>query len=168
MFGLPRFRYRTVRRLLLLLIIAIVVFFAGYIQDIIYDARHPKLPAPPDRTVTMTRTIYPHTCAKQQEHETLTLFISPTSCQPMEPTSIPAVPKHHKYRPDGLLEVNPNSAHPIFELIERSEGLWSEKLRRASKSLDEAVAEYHRRYNRPPPIGFDSWCAPACFPSQIV
>lgn len=63
----------------------------------------------------------------------------------------------HTYRPDGLLEVNSHGPHPIFELIKRAEKEWEEKLARASKSLEEAVVEYKRRYHRDPPPGFDEW-----------
>ncbi|KAG6889563.1 hypothetical protein C0995_016690, partial [Termitomyces sp. Mi166 len=61
----------------------------------------------------------------------------------------------HKYRSDGLVEVNPNGAHPIFELIRDAEAAWDAKLKRSSKTLAEAVAEYKRRYKRLPPRGFD-------------
>jgi hypothetical protein len=63
----------------------------------------------------------------------------------------------HKWRPDGLLEVNPKGRHPIFDLIEHAEKEWQTKIARQSKSLDEAVAEYRRRYGRSPPRGFDRW-----------
>lgn len=63
----------------------------------------------------------------------------------------------HRYRSDGLLEVNPNGAHPIFELILDAEAAWDAKLTRSSKTLAEAVAEYQRRYKRLPPRGFDDW-----------
>ncbi|KAE9390087.1 hypothetical protein BT96DRAFT_946375 [Gymnopus androsaceus JB14] len=63
----------------------------------------------------------------------------------------------HTFRPDGLVEVNPQGIHPIFELIDRAEKAWKEKQRKASASLDEAVAEYTRRYRRSPPKGFDKW-----------
>lgn len=63
----------------------------------------------------------------------------------------------HYYGEDGLLVVNPNGRHPILELMERAEEAWSKKLGRASKTLPEAVAEYKRRYHRPPPIHFDKW-----------
>jgi hypothetical protein len=63
----------------------------------------------------------------------------------------------HKWRQDGLLEVNTKGRHPIFDLIERAEKEWEAKLARQSKSLDEAVAEYRRRYGRSPPRGFDRW-----------
>ena len=63
----------------------------------------------------------------------------------------------HKFRPDGLLEVNMEGAHPIFELISRAEKEWEEKLRRASTTFPEVVQEYKRRYKRAPPKGFDLW-----------
>ncbi|KAE9390089.1 hypothetical protein BT96DRAFT_1002581 [Gymnopus androsaceus JB14] len=63
----------------------------------------------------------------------------------------------HTFRPDGLVEVNPQGVHPIFELIDQAEKEWKEKHRKASSSLDEAVAEYRRRYRRSPPKGFDEW-----------
>jgi hypothetical protein len=63
----------------------------------------------------------------------------------------------HRYGDDGLLVVNPDGPHPIFELIQRAEEAWAGKHDRASKTLGEAIAEYKRRYNRPPPIHFDKW-----------
>lgn len=64
-------------------------------------------------------------------------------------------PNH--FREDGLLEVNPDGPHPIFELIERAEAQWDAKMKRASQNLDDAVREYKRRYHRSPPLGFDEW-----------
>lgn len=65
--------------------------------------------------------------------------------------------KKHKFYSNGLLEVNPNGQHPIFDLIEQSEAAWKAKLKSASRSLHEAVIEYERRYGRKPPLGFDKW-----------
>ncbi|KAJ3774584.1 glycosyl transferase family 90-domain-containing protein [Lentinula raphanica] len=65
--------------------------------------------------------------------------------------------KKHKFHPNGLLEVNPDGQHPIYDLIEKSEAAWKAKLKKASRSLDEAVIEYKRRYGRKPPLGFDKW-----------
>ncbi|KAK7052187.1 beta-1,2-xylosyltransferase 1 [Favolaschia claudopus] len=66
-------------------------------------------------------------------------------------------PPEHKFSPNGLLEVNPQASHPILELIRRAEDGWRAKLRRASKTFPQAVAEYRRRYKRDPPKGFDDW-----------
>lgn len=59
---------------------------------------------------------------------------------------------------DGLLVVNPDGPHPIFQLIRDAEAAWEAKRARASTTLDEAVQEYRRRYRRAPPLGFDQWC----------
>ncbi|KIL62815.1 glycosyltransferase family 90 protein [Amanita muscaria Koide BX008] len=63
----------------------------------------------------------------------------------------------HQYLTNGLLLVNEDGAHPIYELMARAEKEWDEKLKRASKTLGEAVREYRRRYRRYPPKGFDAW-----------
>ncbi|KAJ2916229.1 hypothetical protein MD484_g4192, partial [Candolleomyces efflorescens] len=47
--------------------------------------------------------------------------------------------------------------HPIPKLMEEAEERYRNKLSRQSKSLKKAVAEYKRRYKRPPPKGFDEW-----------
>ncbi|KAG6820453.1 hypothetical protein H0H93_000207 [Arthromyces matolae] len=73
--------------------------------------------------------------------------------QPTRPLPL----ENHKYQPNGLLEVNPNGPHPIFELIRTAEAAWDNKLAKASKTLGEAVTEYKRRYKRAPPKGFDAW-----------
>ena len=65
---------------------------------------------------------------------------------------------NHTITPDGLLIVNPNGPHPIFQLIRDAEAAWEAKHTQASKTLDEAVSEYKRRYRRAPPLGFDKWC----------
>ncbi|TFK24115.1 hypothetical protein FA15DRAFT_687615 [Coprinopsis marcescibilis] len=63
----------------------------------------------------------------------------------------------HRFRPDGLVEVNLNGPHPIYELMARAEKTWKHKLAHASKTLEDAVEEYQRRYKRTPPRGFDLW-----------
>ncbi|THH07412.1 hypothetical protein EW145_g3402 [Phellinidium pouzarii] len=63
----------------------------------------------------------------------------------------------HDWRTDGLLAVNPDGAHPIYELVRRAALQWEKKQRRASKTLKQAVREYERRYNRLPPKGFNHW-----------
>jgi hypothetical protein len=73
------------------------------------------------------------------------------------PLDQPRAFQSHKWRADGLLEVHPHGRHPIYDLIERAEKDWNDKLSRQSKSLDEAVSEYRRRYGRSPPAGFDRW-----------
>ncbi|KAG6865554.1 hypothetical protein C0991_001558 [Blastosporella zonata] len=63
----------------------------------------------------------------------------------------------HVYSPSGLLHVNPDGIHPILALVRSAEDEWDRKLDRASRTLEEAVREYKRRYRRDPPAGFDDW-----------
>lgn len=83
---------------------------------------------------------------------------TPILSPPQRPPSTPQLGKH-RYRPDGLLETNMDGPHPIYELIARAERDWEAKLQRASRTLEEAVEEYKRRYARRPPKGFDLWYA---------
>ncbi|EIN13340.1 hypothetical protein PUNSTDRAFT_58013 [Punctularia strigosozonata HHB-11173 SS5] len=68
-------------------------------------------------------------------------------------------PESHVDLPSGLLLANPSAPqHPLHALIASAERAWSATLARQSKSLDEAAAEYRRRYGgRAPPRGFDRW-----------
>ncbi|KZT35728.1 hypothetical protein SISSUDRAFT_1050919 [Sistotremastrum suecicum HHB10207 ss-3] len=63
----------------------------------------------------------------------------------------------NQFLPNGLVELNPNAPHPILDLISHSEKLWTQKNARQSQTLQQAVAEYKRRYGRKPPRGFDKW-----------
>ncbi|KAK2464643.1 hypothetical protein APHAL10511_003336 [Amanita phalloides] len=63
----------------------------------------------------------------------------------------------HVYLSNGLLQVNPDAPNPIYELIKTNKARWADRLTRASQTLPEAIAEYMRRYGRPPPRGFDIW-----------
>ncbi|KAL5501707.1 hypothetical protein ACEPAH_8967 [Sanghuangporus vaninii] len=63
----------------------------------------------------------------------------------------------HTYKKNGLLIVNPDAPHPIYELIRHAETEWESKMRRSSRTLKQAVREYKRRYSRLPPKGFDKW-----------
>lgn len=47
--------------------------------------------------------------------------------------------------------------HPIHYLMREAEAAWEAKVSRQSQTLEEAVAEYERRYRQPPPRGFDKW-----------
>lgn len=70
---------------------------------------------------------------------------------------IPSPTKKHIYLPNGLLQVNPDASHPIYELIQINKATWANRLAHASQTLPQAIAEYKRRYGRPPPKGFDKW-----------
>ncbi|WWD22473.1 hypothetical protein CI109_106966 [Kwoniella shandongensis] len=58
--------------------------------------------------------------------------------------------------------------HPIPKLMAEAQDEFSEKLRRQSKTLAEAVAEYKKRYNKNPPKGFDEWFAFAKKHNSII
>ena len=47
--------------------------------------------------------------------------------------------------------------HPIPQLMAEAEEKFRHLLSRQSQTLEEAVAEYKKRYGRPPPLGFDEW-----------
>ncbi|WVQ83028.1 hypothetical protein IAT38_005166 [Cryptococcus sp. DSM 104549] len=66
---------------------------------------------------------------------------------------------HHTYSPTGHLIVSddPDAPHPIPLLLDLGEKRWEELLSRQSRTLEEAVREYTRRYGRQPPRGFDAW-----------
>lgn len=51
----------------------------------------------------------------------------------------------------------PPQPHPIHLLIKDAEAAWQEKVARQSKTLEDAVGEYQRRYSMAPPLGFDKW-----------
>ncbi|GAA5851432.1 hypothetical protein JCM3766R1_004574 [Sporobolomyces carnicolor] len=53
----------------------------------------------------------------------------------------------------------PPQPHPIHYLIQSAEASWNDKVARQSKTFEEAVAEYRRRYGQSPPRGFDQWYA---------
>ncbi|AAW42848.2 CAP1-related [Cryptococcus deneoformans JEC21] len=66
---------------------------------------------------------------------------------------------YHSYSPTGHLIVShdPEAPHPIPLLLDLGEKRWEELLSRQSRTLEEAVREYIRRYGRQPPKGFDKW-----------
>lgn len=47
--------------------------------------------------------------------------------------------------------------HPIPKLMAEAEMKFRDVLSRQSKTLEDAVKEYERRYHRKPPRGFDRW-----------
>lgn len=65
----------------------------------------------------------------------------------------------HMYSSTGhlLISDRPDAPHPIPTLLALGEKRWEEVLARQSRTLEEAVLEYTRRYGRKPPKGFDLW-----------
>ncbi|KAF9561686.1 hypothetical protein CPC08DRAFT_742417 [Agrocybe pediades] len=149
---------RSRRGVRLVLFFAILALFSlghhRYSKDADGDAELSDWPSPHQSSASDAE---PHLRLSPQRP-----FIS-TSKEPsiekqewIDPIPTPVLGKH-TYRPDGLLEVNEEGPHPIYELISRAQQQWEAKLEGASTTLDEAVAEYKRRYNRAPPKGFDLW-----------
>lgn len=58
---------------------------------------------------------------------------------------------------NGLLGLTGSQRHPIELLVEQAKAKHADKLSKQSKTLDEAITEYKRRYSRNPPPGFDQW-----------
>ncbi|KAF8650711.1 hypothetical protein AX16_005084 [Volvariella volvacea WC 439] len=169
--------------------VIVLVFFSlalllSYLRDSSV-ASAPRFPLPrskPAHTVTVfkTRTAWARTTrtviaggAQQTEPPSTEASEEPSNGNQAQDSSsredveVPFIkPKKHKaalanhlYRSDGLVQVHPDGSHPIYELVKRAEKEWQRRLDRASKTLDEAVKEYERRYKRPPPLGFDDWWA---------
>ncbi|KAJ7143768.1 glycosyl transferase family 90-domain-containing protein [Mycena epipterygia] len=148
-------RRRSLRRpALTLVVLCTLAFMARFMSDFGFDATTRvafKLAAgctTDTITAWATRTVKHAETPKPQPH---------LKAKSEEPRAPPL--GQHTYRADGLLEVNPLGAHPIFELAERAEAAWAAKLAAASTSLRAAATEYTRRYARLPPRGFDKWWA---------
>ncbi|KAF5381689.1 hypothetical protein D9615_005598 [Tricholomella constricta] len=155
---LTLFPRRSIRRpALFLAIFLFAVVCAGFLKDIAF-----LYPSEVDFTtmhasvMTVTRTRVIRTAWAQA---TRTIMAEARDAYDQDHITATVPLQMHNYRDDGLLEVNPNGPHPIFELIRNAEANWNAKLARSSKTLAEAVAEYERRYKRPAPLGFDHWWA---------
>ena len=57
----------------------------------------------------------------------------------------------------GLFGLTGSKQHPIELLVEKAKAKYANMLKRQSKTLEEAVTEYRRRYSREPPPGFENW-----------
>ncbi|KAK5165712.1 uncharacterized protein LTR77_008635 [Saxophila tyrrhenica] len=55
------------------------------------------------------------------------------------------------------LEFTNSRVHPIDQLVRDAEVEWMKVVQGQSQSLEQAVAEYRRRYQIPPPPNFDKW-----------
>ncbi|KAL2014888.1 hypothetical protein VTN00DRAFT_2413 [Thermoascus crustaceus] len=53
------------------------------------------------------------------------------------------------------------SIHPIEQLASQAESRFQEMVQRQSQTLEDAYAEYERRYKQPPPPNFDKWFSAA-------
>lgn len=66
---------------------------------------------------------------------------------------------HDPLPPEYTQPLPPPTAqsHPVYQLITDAETKFGNVKSRQSKTLEEAVAEYRRRYRLPPPPNFDKW-----------
>ena len=63
-----------------------------------------------------------------------------------------------RYLPFSWSNARPTiKEHPIPKLMADAEASYRELLAKQSQTLEDAVAEYERRYKRKPPKGFDDW-----------
>jgi beta-1,2-xylosyltransferase len=70
----------------------------------------------------------------------------------------PAKSGLHTFDPSAPGSQNASHAtHPILGLLVEGERKWADLVDRQSRSLEEAVVEYKKRYGRNPPKGFDDW-----------
>jgi hypothetical protein len=74
------------------------------------------------------------------------------SLKPKELPTEPSIASPDRPVPDHL-----GSSHPILDLSQTAEQIFEETLQKQSKSLEQAVGEYRRRYGIPPPPNFDKW-----------
>jgi hypothetical protein len=141
---MPRFHTREMRlwsgrghkRYLFLLVSFLVGF---YIRNLLLDG-----------TITIQIAAAGH-CQLPQPQALIDHSYNDTRTSPTKPLGV------HTYLPNGLLRFNPNGPHPVLDLIKSAEEKWQKKLDKASRTLEEAVREYRRRYKRAPPQGFDDW-----------
>lgn len=81
--------------------------------------------------------------------------------EPVHPPSEPGLPRpiadiDHD-APRTRFKPAPGGSHPIWHLVKDAETQLEEVKARQSKTLEEAVNEYRRRYQIPPPPNFDKW-----------
>lgn len=94
---------------------------------------------------------------------TLLLFLftffssSSSSSSYGSPSTRSFAPPSYFSRLTGSGPKKPKIVHPIPAQIKAAEVKFSKMIASQSRSLSQAVAEYKRRYDRPPPPGFDEW-----------
>src|SRR5271168_3857896 len=58
---------------------------------------------------------------------------------------------------DNAIQRTEDSVHPIERFFEEARSKQALTLRQQSQNLEEAESEYRRRYEFPPPEGFEKW-----------
>jgi hypothetical protein len=93
----------------------------------------------PGTSIPRTGPLTPHTGSKHGFESAK----PPPAPEPFNPKPKPAPP----------------GSHPMYHLINSAERELEETKARQSKTLEQAVVEYRRRYKIPPPPNFDKWFA---------
>ncbi|KAF7973136.1 hypothetical protein HWV62_16184 [Athelia sp. TMB] len=142
---------RRMRRMFLVPAIAAALILLAFFRDAISEAwsSPPALRSGAAQTKTVTVVMEQMKTVLKEDAEDAPA--PPQNDKRAKPT------RQHLFRSNGLMEVNPDGRHPLFELIERGEAKWAAKIKRQSRTLQEAVKEYKRRHKRAPPAGFDKW-----------
>ena len=87
-------------------------------------------------------------------------FLVPSSNHLLAPhrwTTASAFILRSKFLRAKAMAPRPPVHHPIPKLMADAKQSFEAKLQRQSKTLEEAVDDYERRYGRRPPKGFDEW-----------
>lgn len=90
---------------------------------------------------------------------TVYLLRTPHHAPPPFDDPPPAHEPHHENKPLITKPISPSTAksHPVYQLMSSAQKQFDSVTSRQSKTLEEAVAEYKRRYNVAPPPNFDKW-----------
>jgi len=80
-----------------------------------------------------------------------------TLAESAQTTWVPGLARYGHQRTKTRSELRTKDGHPIPQLMEDAEREFNAKLARQSKTFEDAVKEYRRRYKRMPPRGFDVW-----------
>ena len=161
-----RYRYRN-QYFIMVFVVAIILLSTTETSFVSIFSWRSSLSFHLDRHVGASPgpALQPQPCLTVPQHEETAVVRRPPPQNPFTPPSKTVKPLGwHKYLANGILEMNPDGAHPILELIKNAEDKWQKKLERASRTLEEAVVEYKRRYKRAPPKGFDDWYVSSSLP----
>ena len=82
--------------------------------------------------------------------------LAPTDADPDYDDDFSAASNASRTSPAGL-------THPILGLLRDGEIKWKDRMARQSKTIEQAVGLYQRKWGRPPPKGFDLWSVHRCF-----
>jgi hypothetical protein len=88
---------------------------------------------------------------------TLFLLRSPQRIESLEESAASLLQDHHAHEENAPLLPASSLLHPIHQLVAQAESDFQTLRARQSRSLNDAVAEYRRRYKIPPPPHFDKW-----------